>query len=138
MCKHCHYLNNFAHNKHITKATIHTAWSACKLWRCCWCCSATNNFVSLNTVHLKTQTSHTAGFEITLKTTDPLGVSNDLPWGGYGLFLELQNTAMWDSIHWNTTQKTEQHGKPQCPPPCTLFMPHLSEIAVVFMANKSR
>ena len=86
----CQYLNNFPHRKqlqsHTCKYTIHTAWSAFKLWRCR---NTEYNFVS-RTAGLRPQTSHTIGFEI---------------------------TTMWDFIHCNTTQKMEQHNKPQCPPP---------------------
>ena len=60
-----HYINDFAHNKHITKATLHFAWPACKLWRYCWHHTPRKDwFHRASYVSLK-QTSHTVGFEIT-------------------------------------------------------------------------
>ena len=35
---------------------------------------------------------YTTSKNLAFKTPLPLGISNDLPWGGYGLFLELHNT----------------------------------------------
>ena len=32
---------------------------------------------------------------LAFKTPLPLGISNDLPWGGYGFFLELHNEHFW-------------------------------------------
>ena len=35
------------------------------------------------------------GFKIlACKTPPPLGISDDLPWGGYGFFLELYNVVL--------------------------------------------
>ena len=35
--------------------------------------------------------SYISSKNLAFKTPLPLGISNDLPWGGYGLFLELHN-----------------------------------------------
>ena len=34
---------------------------------------------------------------VTFKTPLPLGISDDLPWGGYGFFLELHIDFWWHS-----------------------------------------
>ena len=39
--------------------------------------------------------SYFASKILTFKTPLPLGISNDLPWGGYGFFLELHNNLLW-------------------------------------------
>ena len=38
--------------------------------------------------------SYIASKNLAFKISLPLGISNDLPWGGYGFFLELHNTAL--------------------------------------------
>ena len=38
--------------------------------------------------------SYFASNPLAIKTPLPLGISNDLPWGGYGYFVELHNTLI--------------------------------------------
>ena len=46
--------------------------------------------------------SYLASKILTFKTPLPLGISDDLPWGGYGFFLELHNF-----VHQGEERKSE-------------------------------
>ena len=50
--------------------------------------------------------SYFASKILTFKTPLPLGISDDLPWGGYGFFLELHNITV--AQHSNFCPSTHQ------------------------------
>jgi len=47
--------------------------------------------------------SYFASKILAFKTPLPLGISNDLPWGGYGFFLELHNDDLFYSFYYQKT-----------------------------------